>query len=62
MRSRSSDRWLRNNKIGDQGAIAIAEALKVNGALKLKRLVVPAGLEKHKDLVAACRAKGVELV
>jgi Ran GTPase-activating protein (RanGAP) involved in mRNA processing and transport len=33
MRSRSSDRRLRNNKIGNQGAIAIAEALKVNGAL-----------------------------
>ena len=54
--------WLAENKIGDQGASAIGEALKVNGALKLKKLVVPNGLEKHEDLVAACRAKGVQLV
>ena len=27
----------------------------------LKKLVVPGGLEKHEELVAACRAKGVEL-
>ena len=29
----SSDRSLYNNQIGDQGAMAIGEALKVNGAL-----------------------------
>jgi len=28
----------------------------------LKKLAVPGGLEKHEELVAACRAKGVELV
>jgi len=28
----------------------------------LKKLVVPDGLEEHEDLVAACRAKGVQLV
>ena len=50
------------NQIGDQGASAIAETLKFNGALKLKKLVVPNGLEEHEDLVAACRAKGVQLV
>eukprot|EP00966_Prymnesium_polylepis_P247163 5715647-Prymnesium_polylepis.1 len=61
MRSLSCGLSLYGNQIGDKGAVAIAEALKVNGALKLKRLVVPDGLEKHKDLVAACRAKGVEL-
>ena len=33
MCSLSCGRSLRNNKIGDQGAIAIGEALKVNGAL-----------------------------
>ena len=29
-----------NNQIGDQGATAIGEALKVNGALKLKKLII----------------------
>ena len=33
MRSLSSGRRLRFNEIGDQGATAIGEALKVNGAL-----------------------------
>ena len=62
MRSLSCARRLHWNKIGDQGATAIAKALEVNGALKLKKLVVPNGLEEHEDLVAACRAKGVQLV
>ena len=53
---------LRENKIGDEGAKALASALEVNASLKLKKLVVPAGLEKNAQLVAACRAKGVELV
>jgi hypothetical protein len=34
MRSLSCARRLRWNKIGDQGATAIAKALVVNGALK----------------------------
>ena len=40
----------------------MASALEVNASLKLKKLVVPVGLEKNVQLVAACRAKGVELV
>ena len=55
----SCGRSLFSNQIGDQSATAIADALKVNGALK--KLVVPGGLEKHKELVAACLAKGVSL-
>ena len=51
---------LLNNKLGPEGAAAIGEALKVNGSLK--KLIVPAGLEKQPDLVAACKAKGIELV
>jgi hypothetical protein len=35
MRSLSCGRSLGNNRIGDQGAIAIGEALKFNGALKM---------------------------
>ena len=53
---------LHENNIGDPGATAIAEALRVNASSKLKKLVVPDGLEKNAQLVAACRAKGVELV
>ena len=53
---------LSHNKIGDAGATAIANAIAVNASLKLKKLVVPVGLEKNVQLVAACRAKGVELV
>ena len=54
--------FLHDNNIGDPGATAIAEALRVNASSKLKKLVVPDGLEKNAQLVAACRAKGVELV
>ena len=50
------------NEIGDAGAAAIANAIAVNASLKLKKLVVPDGLEKNAQLVAACRAKGVKLV
>ena len=48
--------------IGNKGAIAIGEAIRINATLKLKTLVVPAGLEKNPQLIAACREKGVELV
>ena len=53
--------WLSENEIGDAGAAAIANAIAVNASLKLKELVVPNGLEKRRQLVAACRAKGVQL-
>ena len=53
--------YLTGNKIGIEGAKAIGEALRVNGSLALKKLVVPSGLEKHAELVAACKLKGVEL-
>ena len=54
--------WLADNKIGGPGASAIAEALKFNGALNLKKLVMPFGIKQYPELMAACRAKGVELV
>ena len=54
------------NNIGDAGAAAIANAIAVNASLKLEleleKLIVPHGLEKNAQLVAACRAKGVKLV
>ena len=50
-----------DNSIRDEGATAMGNALAVNASLKLKKLVVPFGLEKNAQLVAACRAKGVEL-
>ena len=31
-------------------------------SLALKKLVVPVGLEKHAELMAACKSKGVELM
>ena len=49
------------NNIGDQGATAIAEALKFNGALKLKQLFVGSALSGHALLKAACKEKGVRL-
>ena len=52
---------LDGNKIGHSGATAIAEALKVNGALKLKRLAV-GNLVDHPALKGACAQKGVALV
>ena len=45
----------------DEGAKALASGLGVNTSLKLKTFVVPFGLKKNAQLVAACRAKGVEL-
>ena len=50
-----------NNKIGDVGAAAIANAIAVNASLKLKVLWVPSAIKSNPQLVAACRAKGVEL-
>ncbi len=48
--------------IGDEGGKAMAEALRVNGSLKLKRPVVHQDLEKHADLISACKLKGVDLI
>ena len=50
------------NSIGDEGAKAFAAAVAASGSLTLKKLVVPAGLERHAELRDACRSKGVELV
>jgi len=58
MRSLSCGRSLFNNQISDQGATAIGEALKVNGALKLKELWVGS---TNATLKAACAEKGVTL-
>ena len=57
----SSGCSLMYNNIGDQGATAIAEALKFNGALKLKQLFVGSALSGHALLKAACKEKGVRL-
>ena len=32
-----------------------------SGSLALKKLVVPNGLERHAELMAACESKGVEI-
>ena len=52
---------LQNTNIGDDGAKALASALEVNASLKLKVLWVPSAIKSNPQLVAACRAKGVEL-
>ena len=61
MRSLSCGRSLYNNQIGDQGATAIAEALKVNAALKLKEWFVDDRLLNQQALNAACAEKAVQL-
>ena len=53
---------LEENEIGVEGAKAIAAAVAASGSLALKKLVVPDGLERHAELMAACESKGVELV
>ena len=50
--------WLSNNKIGDEGAKAIAEAIRASGSLALKTLYV--GFS-HAGLKPACKEKGVTL-
>ena len=57
---RAKELYLNGNSIGPAGAEALAGALRVNGALKT--LVVDSAIEEHAGLVAACKAKGVELV
>eukprot|EP00966_Prymnesium_polylepis_P121490 2807759-Prymnesium_polylepis.1 len=52
---------LYSNKIGDLGATVIAKALDINGALKLKELVVDGLLLGRTALKGACAAKGVRL-
>ena len=52
---------LENNNIGDAGAKAIADAIGASGSLALKKLFVDDKHLKHKQLVAACKSKGVEL-
>ena len=53
---------LEHNNIGDSGAAAIANAIAVNASLKLETLYVDDAILGNPQLVAACRAKGVELV
>ena len=43
------------NRIGNAGADAIADALKMNSPCSLKKLVVESGLEKHAGLIEACQ-------
>ena len=55
--------FLEGNEIGDAGAAAIADRKRDRGqrlALKLQTLYVPVAIEHNPQLVAACRAKGVE--
>ena len=52
--------YLDGNQIQDTGATALVDALHVKGALK--KLVVPDGIEKHAGLIAAYKAKGINLV
>ena len=53
--------YLYHNKIGDEGAKALASALEVNASLKLETLVVDDAILGNPQLVAACRAKGVDV-
>ena len=48
-------------RIGDEGAKALAAGVAASGSLALKTLVVDSWMEKHAELVAACKSKGVEL-
>ena len=52
---------LRYNKIGEEGAKAIAAAVAASGSLTLKTLSVDSSLRGNTDLVSACKSKGVEL-
>jgi len=52
---------LYDNGIGPSGASAIADALKVNAVLKLKKLVVGRPVNENAELKTICVSKGVEL-
>ena len=52
---------LGDNKIGVEGAKALAEAIRASGSLALKDLYVDDELREEEELAAACRAKGVRL-
>ena len=49
------------NNIGDADVAAIANEIAVNASLKLKELWVDNAIKGNPQLVAACRAKGVQL-
>ena len=54
--------YLSNNKIGDAGVTALANACASGSLASLKKLVVPNGCEKNPQLKAACSKCGIDLV
>ena len=50
---------LQGNSIGDEGAKALAEAVRTNSSKSLQKLFVPDGIKTHPELVAACKSKDV---
>ena len=49
------------NRIGDEGAKALAAGVASSGSMALKTLQVSRSIEEHAELVAACKSKGVTL-
>ena len=52
---------LGGNKLGSEGAKALAAALKMSRICKLKKLNADDSSYDHPDLVAACKLRGIEL-
>ncbi len=53
---------LHGNQIGDGGMQALASAVVSGSLASLKKVVVDTKHERHPQLMAACQARGVEIV
>ena len=52
---------LNSNKIGDAGVTALANACAGGAMASLTKVVVDTKHERHPQLVAACKMRGIEI-
>ena len=57
----SQDLRLSNNQIGDAGVTALANACAGGAMASLTKVVVDTKHERHPQLVAACKMRGIEI-
>ena len=53
---------LRENQIGDAGVTALAEACAGGAMASLTEVAVGTKHERHPQLVAACKKRGIEII
>ena len=53
--------YLKNNKIGDVGLQAFADALGTGALASLEKIIVGSEHKRHPQLVAACQPRGIQI-